>query len=76
MNKFNVGDTVKYNGEIQFLADFFSSMGRTLKVTEVVPDNTAVGNGETNVSGQYLYKVKANTGTQYIFLENQLMPGE
>ena len=72
MNKFNIGDKVLYCGPIIFLQQFFNECKRELKVVKVIPDNSSTENGETNTSGKYIYSVESDTGTRYIFLEDQL----
>lgn len=72
MNKFNIRDKVKYCGPIVFLQEFFNEFNRELTVVNITPNNSLAGNKETNVSGQYLYSVESNTGTRYLFLEDQL----
>lgn len=74
MNKFNIGDKVKYNGPISFLSMYFNEMGSCLTVNKVVPNNSPIGNGETNKSGGYMYKVtRGETGTNYLFKEEELL---
>lgn len=48
MTKFPIGSTVKYSGSNNALRLHF---GTGMKVVDVIPDRTPVGNGEINVSG-------------------------
>ena len=51
MAKFPIGSTVKYSGSNNALRLHF---GTGMKVVDVIPNRTPVGNGEINVSGQNL----------------------
>ena len=59
MAKFPIGSTVTYKGSNTFLKLHFSN---GMKVIDVIPDRTPVGNGEINVSGQNLYRYKLLQG--------------
>ena len=69
MAKFPIGSTVKYSGSNNALRLHF---GTGMKVVDVIPDRTAVGNGEINVSGQNLYRLQAPSGIIFNFLEDEL----
>lgn len=69
MAKFPIGSTVTYKGSNTFLKLHFSN---GMKVIDVIPDRTAVGNGEINVSGQNLYRLQAPSGIIFNFLEDEL----
>ena len=69
MAKFPIGSTVTYKGSNTFLKLHFSN---GMKVVDVIPDRTAVGNGEINVSGQNLYRLQAPSGIIFNFLEDEL----
>ena len=69
MAKFPIGSTVKYSGSNNALRLHF---GTGMKVVDVIPDRTPVGNGEINVSGQTLYRLQAPSGIIFNFLEDEL----
>ena len=69
MAKFPIGSTVKYSGDNNYLRLHFST---GLKVIDVIPDRTPVGNGEVNASGQNLYRLQAPSGIIFNFLEDEL----
>ena len=69
MAKFPIGSTVKYSGSNNALRLHF---GTGMKVIDVIPDRTLVGNGEINVSGQNLYRLQAPSGAIFNFLEDEL----
>ena len=69
MAKFPIGSTVKYSGSNNALRLYF---GTGMKVVDVIPDRTPVGNGEINVSGQNLYRLQAPSGIIFNFLEDEL----
>ena len=69
MAKFPIGSTVKYSGRNNALRLHF---GTGMKVVDVIPDRTPVGNGEINVSGQNLYRLQAPSGIIFNFLEDEL----
>ena len=69
MAKFSIGSTVKYSGSNNALRLHF---GTGMKVVDVIPYRTPVGNGEINVSGQNLYRLQAPSGIIFNFLEDEL----
>ena len=69
MAKFPIGSTVKYSGSNNALRLHF---GTGMKVVDVIPDRTSIGNGEINVSGQNLYRLQAPSGIIFNFLEDEL----
>ena len=69
MAKFPIGSTVKYSGSNNALRLHFDT---GMKVIDVIPDNTPVGNGEVNCSGQNLYRLRAPSGVIFNFLESEL----
>ena len=69
MAKFPIGSTVKYSGSNNALRLHF---GAGMKVIDVIPDRTPVGNGEINVSGQNLYRLQVPSGIIFNFLEDEL----
>lgn len=69
MAKFPIGSTVKYSGSNNALRLYF---GTGMKVIDIIPDRTPVGNGEINVSGQNLYRLQAPSGIIFNFLEDDL----
>ena len=69
MAKFPIGSTVKYSGSNNALRLYF---GTGMKVVDVIPDRTSIGNGEINVSGQNLYRLQAPSGIIFNFLEDEL----
>ena len=69
MAKFPIGSTVKYSGSNNALRLHF---GTGMKVVDVIPDRTPVGNGEINVSDQNLYRLQAPSGIIFNFLEDAL----
>ena len=69
MAKFPIGSTVTYKGSNTFLKLHFSN---GMKVIDVIPDRTAIGNGEINVSGQNLYRLQAPSGVIFNFREDEL----
>lgn len=69
MTKFPIGSTVKYSGSNNALRLYF---GTGMKVIDAIPARTSIGNGETNVSGQTLYRLQAPSGIIFNFLEDEL----
>ena len=69
MAKFPIGSTVKYSGSNNTLRLHF---GTGMKVVDVIPDRTPVGNGELNVSRENLYRLQAPSGIIFNFLEDEL----
>ena len=72
MAKFRLNQNVVYAGSNPVLRSFFKT---GTPVLDIVPNNIPLGNGEINRSGQDIYKVEhRNTGSVFIFLENELAP--
>ena len=67
MMKFKIGDKVKYNGSNEMLKEWCSSM----EVLEVVPSGCPIGNGETNISVEDIYRTQ-NKNTKMLFRESEL----
>lgn len=68
MAKFSINSTVRYNGQNDSLKVHFTN----LKVIDIIPDGLPIGNGEVNRSDMTIYRVQAQSGVIFNFLESEL----
>lgn len=68
MAKFSINSTVRYNGQNNLFKGHFTN----LKVIDIIPDGLPIGNGEVNRSGMTIYRVQAQSGVIFNFLESEL----
>lgn len=69
LSKFGIDSNVKYVG----VNDVLQGWVNNAKVLDVIGNNRPIGNGNKNVSGQYMYKVRnKNSKVVFLFLESEL----
>lgn len=73
MAKYRVGQTLNYIGGSDIIKGWFK--GNDYKVMDIIPDKTPIGNGETNISGRPMYRIKVGSVIM-LFLESELAEKE
>lgn len=69
LSKFGIDSNVKYVG----VNDVLQGWVNNARVLDVIGNNRPIGNGNKNVSGQYMYKVQnKNSKVVFLFLESEL----
>jgi len=69
MAKYRVGQTLNYIGVSDIIKGWFEN--GNYKVMDIIPDKTPIGNGETNNSGEPIYRIKVGKVIM-LFRESEL----
>lgn len=73
MAKFRVGQALTYNGGNETIKGWFEN--GNYKVMDIIPNKTPIGNGETNNSGEPIYRIKVGSVIM-LFRESELAEKE
>jgi len=73
MAKYRVGQTLNYIGGSDIIKGWFKD--NDYKVMDIIPDKTPIGNGETNISGAPMYRIKVGSVIM-LFTESELAEKE